>query len=201
MEYREFGRTGMRLSVIGTGGLLAHYWEGESGHPPPEEKRRIYLRAAESGINLFDMGYGDEVHIPEELKGNTDERYFSLKVGAPTAADLEGIVDKHLVNLRRDAIDILRVHYYAYMKDAQLRKRITDLKQMGKARSLCLIRHFEADQDAYVTRGSRKGGRRRLGYLQLRLSWSGTGDSGSVQSWKGSFGNEGTRWAVFKLAT
>ena len=82
MEYREFGRTGLLLSVIGTGGLLAHYWEGEYGHPPPEEKRQIYLRAAEAGINLFDMGYGDEIHIPEELKGNTDERYFSLKVGA-----------------------------------------------------------------------------------------------------------------------
>ena len=156
MEYREFGRTGMRLSVIGTGGLLAHYWEGESGHPPPEEKRRIYLRAAEAGINLFDMGYGDETHIPEELKGNTDERYFSLKVGAPAAADLEGIIDGHLVNLRRDAIDILRVHYYGYMEDAQLRKRITDLKQMGKVRSLCTIRHFEEDQDAYVTRGPEK---------------------------------------------
>ena len=157
MEYREFGRTGMRLSVIGTGGLLAHYWEGESGHPPPEEKRRIYLRAAEAGINLFDMGYGDEIHIPQELKGNTDEHHFSLKVGAPAAADLEGIIDKHLVNLRRDAIDILRVHYYAYMNDAQLRKRITDLKQMGKVRSLCTIRHFEEDQDAYVTRGPEKG--------------------------------------------
>ena len=157
MEYREFGRTGMRLSVIGTGGLLAHYWEGESGHPPPEEKRRIYLRAAEAGINLFDMGYGDEIHIPEELKGNTDERHFSLKVGAPAAADLESIIDKHLVNLRRDAIDILRVHYYAYMKDVQLRKRIADLKQMGKVRSLCTIRHFEEDQDAYVTRGPEKG--------------------------------------------
>ena len=156
MEYREFGRTGMRLSVIGTGGLLAHYWEGESGHPPPEEKRQIYLRAAEAGINLFDMGYGDEIHIPEELKGNTDERYFSLKVGAPAAADLEGIIDGHLVNLRRDAIDILRVHYYGYMEDAQLRKRITDLKQMGKVRSLCTIRHFEEDQDAYVTRGPEK---------------------------------------------
>ena len=156
MEYREFGRTGMRLSVIGTGGLLAHYWEGESGHPPPEEKRQIYLRAAEAGINLFDMGYGDEVHIPEELKGNTDERHFSLKVGAPTAADLEGIIDQHLVNLRRDAIDILRVHYYAYMNDAKLRIRIADLKQMGKVRSLCTIRHFEEDQDAYVTRGPEK---------------------------------------------
>ena len=157
MEYREFGRTGMRLSVIGTGGLLAHYWEGESGHPPPAEKQRIYLRAAEAGINLFDMGYGDEIHIPEELKGNTDERHFSLKVGAPAAADLEGIIDKHLVNLRRDAIDILRVHYCAYMKDVQLRKRIADLKGMGKVRSLCTIRHFEADQDAYVTRGPEKG--------------------------------------------
>ena len=157
MEYREFGRTGMRLSVIGTGGLLAHYWEGESGHPPPEEKQRIYLRAAEAGINLFDMGYGDEIHIPKELKGNADGHHFSLKVGAPAAADLEGIIDKHLVNLRRDTIDILRVHYYAYMKDVQLRKRIADLKQMGKVRSLCTIRHFEEDQDAYLTRGPEKG--------------------------------------------
>ena len=40
MEYREFGQTGMRLSAVGLGGLLAHYWEGDSGHPPPEEKRR-----------------------------------------------------------------------------------------------------------------------------------------------------------------
>ena len=146
----------MRLSVIGTGGLLAHYWEGESGQPPPEEKQRIYLRAAEAGINLFDMGYGDEIHIPEELKGNTDERHFSLKVGAPTAADLAGIIDKHLLNIRRDAIDILRVHYYAYMKDAQLRRRIADLKQVGKVRSFCLIRHFEEDQNAYITRGPEK---------------------------------------------
>ena len=69
MEYREFGTTGMRLSTVGLGGLLAHYWEGESGHPAPEEKQQIYLQAAESGINLFDTGYGDEVHIPKELKG------------------------------------------------------------------------------------------------------------------------------------
>ncbi len=156
MEHREFGRTGMRLSTVGLGGLLAHYWEGESGHPPPEEKRQIYLQAAESGINLFDTGYGDEVHIPEELKGHTEDRYFSLKVGAPVAVDLEAIVDKHLVNLRRDAIDILRVHYYAYIKDDRLRARIAALKEAGKVRSLCLIRHFQADQEAYAMRGPEK---------------------------------------------
>ena len=55
VEYRRFGQTDMELSTIGLGGLLARY-EGVNGHPPPEEKRRIYLRAAELGVNLFDMG-------------------------------------------------------------------------------------------------------------------------------------------------
>ena len=69
MEYRAFGQTGLNLSVISLGGLLAHY-EGVNGHPEPNVKRAIYLRALELGINVFDMGYGDEVHIPDELKGN-----------------------------------------------------------------------------------------------------------------------------------
>jgi aryl-alcohol dehydrogenase-like predicted oxidoreductase len=152
MEYRQFGQTGMRLSVIGLGGLLARY-EGACGHPPPEEKYAIYLRAAELGINLFDMGYGDEVHIPDELKGNAENRYFSLKVGAPRAGDLEGLVDKHLLNLRRDAIDILRVHHYAYLQDEPLAERIAALKQQGKVRALCLIRHYQTDQKAYAEDG------------------------------------------------
>ncbi len=152
MEYRKFGSTDMELSVIGMGGLLAHY-EGVTGHPPPEEKRRMYLRAAELGINLFDMGYGDEVHIPEELKGPRDDLHFSLKVGAPAAADLEAIVDKHLANVRRDRIDILRVHHYGYVGDEALAKRIEELKAAGKVRALCLIRHMLEDQQAYVARG------------------------------------------------
>ena len=85
----------MKLSAIALGGLLAHY-EGVRGYPPPDEKRRIYLRSAELGINLFDMGYGDEVHIPKELKGPSEDRYFSLKVGAPRAQDLEELIDAQL---------------------------------------------------------------------------------------------------------
>ncbi len=154
MEYREFGQTGMHLSAVGLGGLLAHYWEGETGHPPAEEKRLIYLRAAELGINLFDMGYGDEVHIPTELKGAHGDRFFSLKVGAPIAQDLEDTVDRHLTNVQRDALDILRVHHCSYLKDEALRERIAALKQAGKVRALCLIRHFEKDQELYRQKGA-----------------------------------------------
>jgi aryl-alcohol dehydrogenase-like predicted oxidoreductase len=156
MEYRTFGQTGMNLSVMGLGGLLARY-EGALGRASDAELREIYLRAVELGVNLFDMGYGYEVHIPDELKGNRNDLHFSLKVGAPPADTLAGTVEKHLNNLRRDRIDILRVHHYAYVGDDNLREVIARLKQAGKVRSLCLIRHFPADQTAYDERGCEPG--------------------------------------------
>ena len=82
MEYRTFGQTEMQLSTVALGGLPARY-EELCGQPQPEEKGRVYLRAAELGISLFDMGYGDEVYIPDEPKGNHGGRCFSLKVGGP----------------------------------------------------------------------------------------------------------------------
>ncbi|MFQ6044213.1 MAG: aldo/keto reductase, partial [Candidatus Poribacteria bacterium] len=152
MEYRTFGQTEMKLSVVGIGGLLAHY-EGVLGSEPPEEKRRIYLRAVELGVNLFDMGYGDEVHIPEELKGNRDDLHFALKLGGPPPQELPRLVERHLVNLRRDYIDILRVHHSAYLSIGGLAEAIANLKSSGKIRALCLIRHDLTDQNAYVERG------------------------------------------------
>ena len=184
MEYREFGQTGMKLSTVGLGGLLAHY-EGVCGHPLPEEKQRIYLRAVELGINLFDMGYGDEVHIPDELKRNQQDLFFSLKVGAPAAQDLEGIVDKHLANLRRDTLDILRVHHYGYVGDEHLAERIAQLKQAGKVRSLCLIRHQRADQEAYAERGPELEADADLVIYNYVCRWQESGIESSARAGKG----------------
>ncbi|MBT6146645.1 MAG: hypothetical protein HOH74_14500 [Gemmatimonadetes bacterium] len=152
MERRRFGSTDMNLSVLGLGGLLARY-EGALGHPPAEEKRCIYLRAAELGVNLFDMGYGDEAHIPDELKGENDDRCFSLKVGAPDAATLTDVVHRHLGNIRRQRIDILRVHHVNWMTDVAVRDVIRSLRDADKVRSVCLIRHYAADQQAYADTG------------------------------------------------
>ena len=174
MEYSRFGKTDMQLSIMGLGGLLAHY-EGVCGHPSSEEKGKIYLRAAELGINLFDTGYGDEVHIPNELKGTDTNYHFSLKVGAPKPNDLEDLIDKQLKLLCRDSIDILRVHYYAYKGDNQLANRIVDLKQAGKVRSLCMIRHTLADQKAYAKHGPEPDSDADLVIYNYVCRWQETG--------------------------
>lgn len=152
MERRRFGSTDLELSVMGLGGLLARF-EGAEGHPPPEEKRAIYLRASELGVNLFDMGYGDEVHIPDELKGPGGDHHFSLKVGDPDPAGLARVVEGHLANVRREAIDILRVHGRSWLTNPAVREATAALKEAGKVRALCLIRHYESDQEAYAERG------------------------------------------------
>lgn len=185
MKYRKFGQTGMKLSAVGLGGLLAHYWEGTDGHPPPDEKRRIYLRAFELGINLFDMGYGDEVHIPQELKGNKEDCYFSLKAGVSRPEDLEGVVAQHLGNLRRDAIDILRVHHSDYVQDEGLAERITALKDAGKIRSLCLIRHLRPDQEAYAERGPEPAADADLVIYNYVCRWQEPGIDRSARAGKG----------------
>ena len=190
MEYRRFGQTDMELSTVGLGGLLARY-EGINGHPPPEEKRRIYLRAAELGVNLFDMGYGDEVHIPDELKGPRDDRFFSLKVGAPAAAEVEGTIDKHLANVRREAIDILRVHHYAYLQNEGLAERIAECKAKGKVRALCLDPPHAGRSTSLRCARSRTRRGCRFGHLQLRLPLAGPGHCGVGAGWEGRADYEG----------
>ncbi|MBI2190513.1 MAG: aldo/keto reductase [Planctomycetes bacterium] len=183
MRYREFGRTGLKLSEVGLGGLLARF-EGIQGHPPPEEKRRIYLQAAALGVNLFDMGYGDEVHIPDELKGPREGRHFSLKVGAPKADDLDGILAKHLKNIRRDCIDILRVQHNAFADDARLREKVIQARQAGKIRAICTIRHYPEDQAAYAERGPHPDADADLVIYNYVCRWQEAGISKSARAGK-----------------
>src|SRR5688572_26168855 len=97
MEYRRFGRTNQKLSVITLGGMRYH-----EGWTPPrdelparsiEQCRDTVLRAFEAGINHIETarGYGKSEHLygkvlHEEL-GIPRERYLFMTKGAPDSAD------------------------------------------------------------------------------------------------------------------
>ena len=119
MEMRMFGRTGIRLSVLGfgcgaVGGLMVR------GDPPDQE--RTIARAIDAGVNYFDTAvqYGNgesEKNLGRILqKLKPANAVVGTKVRLPSAsfgriADaVAKSLDQSLTRLRRDQVDIFHLH-------------------------------------------------------------------------------------------
>ncbi|HEV3159701.1 MAG TPA: aldo/keto reductase, partial [Xanthobacteraceae bacterium] len=118
MEMRMFGRTGIRLSVLGfgcgaVGGLMVR------GDPPDQE--RTIARAIDAGVNYFDTAvqYGNgesEKNLGRILqKLKPANAVVGTKVRLPSAsfgriADaVAKSLDQSLTRLRRDRVDIFHL--------------------------------------------------------------------------------------------
>lgn len=115
MRRRELGRTGLRVSELGLGGLFL------SGTPDGVATARAVVDLALSrGVNLIDTApsYGDSERVlGEVLAGETRPVVLSTKVGAADAPDrardprfLRESVERSLRRLRRDCVDLLLIH-------------------------------------------------------------------------------------------
>lgn len=118
MDYRTFGRTGLRVSVagIGTGGASRL---GLSYGATEEQAIAVMHRALELGINYFDTaeGYQTEDVVGRALEGHRDEVVISSKI-APRLADgslldrvgLRRALEVALQKLRTDVVDVYHLH-------------------------------------------------------------------------------------------
>jgi aryl-alcohol dehydrogenase-like predicted oxidoreductase len=118
MEYRELGKTGLRVSVLGfgcgsVGGLMIR---GE-----PTDRVHAVARAIAAGVNYFDTAplYGEghsERNLGQVLNELGAEVYVGTKVRLTLAdrADLRGAiaraVEANLQRLRRDAVELIQLH-------------------------------------------------------------------------------------------
>lgn len=117
MQLRVFGRTGMRLSVLGfgcgaVGGLMVR---GDAS-----DQERTVARAIAAGVNYFDTAvlYGDGAseqnlgRILQKLKA--DDAVVGTKVrvppGQPIAETVTASLEGSLARLRRDRVDIFHLH-------------------------------------------------------------------------------------------
>ena len=119
MEMRMFGRTGIRLSVLGfgcgaVGGLMVR------GDPPDQE--RTIARAIDAGVNYFDTAvqYGNgeseknlgrilQILKPANAVVGTKVRLPSASFGRIADAVAKSL-DQSLTRLRRDRVDIFHLH-------------------------------------------------------------------------------------------
>ena len=115
MRYRALGKTGLKVSELGMGGLFVSSYGAER-----REARRAVLRALELGVNYVDTapGYLDsEEVLGWALEGVEQPYILSTKLGgrprpfAPQDRDaLRRSVEESLRLLKRDTIDLLLIH-------------------------------------------------------------------------------------------
>lgn len=121
MNYRELGRTGWKVSEISFGAWAIG---GTWGEVDDRESLDALNRAIDLGVNFIDTAdvYGDgrsERLVAQLRKTRKETIYVATKAGRrldPHSADgynranLTAFVERSLVNLQTDAIDLLQLH-------------------------------------------------------------------------------------------
>jgi aryl-alcohol dehydrogenase-like predicted oxidoreductase len=147
MNYRQLGRTDMRVSEISFGAWAIG---GDWGHVKDEESYAALNRAVDLGVNFIDTAdvYGDgrsERLIARLLKERKEEIFVATKAGrrlSPHTADgynranLEAFVHRSLRNLGADSIDLLQLHCpptEVYQR-SEVFRALDELRRKGKIR-------------------------------------------------------------------
>jgi len=157
MEYRRFGSTDLKVSVVGFGGwgIGGPAMVGTTpigwGDVDDSISKQALIRAKEIGINFFDTadfyGLGHSEELIGEVFGKSSEILIATKVGHRATDEKTITLDyskKHIVQaceaslgrLRRDAIDYYQLHSarLAHLEQGECIEAMEQLKKEGKIR-------------------------------------------------------------------
>ena len=143
MQYVDFGRTGLRVSRLGFGGIPVQRID--------EPGTRAMLKAAhEAGINYIDTARAytvSEEWIGQALEelGLRDEFILATKCRALTKAEMEAELAASLKNLRTDHIDLYQFHNPAFCPKpgdgSGLYEAALEAKEKGMIRHIGITNH------------------------------------------------------------
>ena len=106
MQYKVLGKTGLKISVMGFGGIPIQRIDAERTKP-------LIRRLMENGINYIDTARGytvSEEYLGEALDGIRQHFVLATKSMARDKAGMEKDIEISLRNLRTDYIDLYQVH-------------------------------------------------------------------------------------------
>lgn len=146
MQYRNLGRTGIKVSPYGLGALM---FATQVGNPDPGDSIRIIHKALDADINLIDTAdaYGDsEEVVGRAVKGRRANVVLTTKVGRPMGTEpnqqgasrrwITTAVENSLRRLQTDHIDVYQIHRPDPDTDIEeTLSALTDLIRSGKIRA------------------------------------------------------------------
>jgi len=106
MEYRELGKTGMKISRLGFGGIPIQRIDAEG-------TKALIRKLMEAGVNYIDTARGytvSEEYLGYALEGVRDKFILATKGRGLTREAMEEDVAASLRNLRTDYIDLYQFH-------------------------------------------------------------------------------------------
>ncbi len=106
MPMREYGKTGIRLSVVGFGGYMVSGMEADRA-------KRLVAEAVERGVNYFDVAptYGNaEIVLGPALEPHRKGVFLACKTTQRKRADAERELNRSLERLRTDHFDLYQLH-------------------------------------------------------------------------------------------
>jgi len=147
MQYRNLGKTGIKVSPYALGALM---FATQIGNPDPADSVRIIHKALDAGINLVDTAdaYGDsEEVVGRALKGRRDDVVLATKFSRPMGDDpnhqgasrrwIMTAVENSLRRLQTDHIDLYQIHRLDPDTDIdETLSALTDLVRSGKVRAI-----------------------------------------------------------------
>ena len=106
MEYTVLGKTGLKISRVGFGGIPIQRVNREQAKP-------LIARLAQEGVNYIDTARGytvSEEYLGYALEGLRDKFILATKSMARTKEGMEKDISISLQNLRTEYIDLYQVH-------------------------------------------------------------------------------------------
>ena len=106
MEYRILGKTGLKISRMGFGGIPIQKIDAKG-------TRELMLKLRDAGVNYIDTARGytvSESYLGEALEGIRQDFILATKSMARDKASMAKDIETSLANLRTDYIDLYQVH-------------------------------------------------------------------------------------------
>ena len=106
MNYRTLGKTGLKISTLGFGGIPIQRIDAEG-------TKALMHRMVEAGVNYIDTARGytvSESYLGYALDGIRDKFILATKSMARTKEAMAADIETSLSNLRTDYIDLYQVH-------------------------------------------------------------------------------------------
>jgi hypothetical protein len=155
LQYKEYGKTGDKVSALGFGAMRLPMVEG---HVDMELAVSIIRRALELGVNYVDSAVGycngeSQIAVGKAIKGRRDKLFVSTKnhYRGESADEWQECLDQSLERIDVDYIDFYHLHglrwevYQKQLGSGKPIERFRKAKDEGLIRHMCFSSHDDPE--------------------------------------------------------